>query len=72
MVDQFIVDCCLMAGGAYLSNRDDKNKFPIPEGWSTISNSHVNLSSGFEAVSFQSGNSIVISFADTNPVLYST
>jgi hypothetical protein len=67
------IEYALMAGAAYISSRPDKNTFPAPDDWEEIEDSHMtNPSSGFEAVSFQSDNSIVISFADTNPVLCST
>jgi Lipase (class 3) len=67
MATQFEIDCALMAGASYLSNRPDVNKFPVPEGWGTIGDSHFSdTSSGFEAVSFKSGDEIVISFAGTN------
>ncbi len=56
-----------MSGAAYRSTRDEINRFPIPteSGWREISGSHITLSSGFEALSFQRGNEIVISFAGT-------
>ena len=60
----------LMAGDAYISNRADENKFPIPEGW--VEFNHMALESGFEAVSFTDGSQVVTSFAGTNPVLCST
>ena len=63
MIDD--ITYALMAGGSYLSNRPDKNKFPIPIGWGGFE--HRTLDSGFEAVSFQKGYEIVISFAGTNP-----
>jgi hypothetical protein len=67
MTTQFEIDCALMAGASYISNRPDINKFPVPAGWTTLPNSYFSdTSSGFEAVSFQSGNKIVISFAGTN------
>jgi putative lipase involved disintegration of autophagic bodies len=56
----------LMAGVSYRSTRADINRFPIPQGWLEVPLSHVTLeSSGFEAVSLQRGNEIVISFAGT-------
>jgi hypothetical protein len=61
----------LMAGDAYISNIPYPiNRFPVPQGW--LEFYHQSLNSGFEAVSFQRGNEIVISFAGTNPVLCST
>jgi len=53
-----------MAGAAYVSNRSKENKFPIPTDWTPLK--YKEYSSGFEAVSFQRGNEIVISFAGTN------
>lgn len=55
----------LMAGAAYFSTRDDINRFPIPDGWEEVPQSHVALPSGFEAITFQSGSQIVISYAGT-------
>ena len=69
MASQFEIDCALMAGMAYRSTRDEKNRFPIPtqSGWIEKPESHRSLDyCGFEAVSFQRGNEIVISFAGTN------
>lgn len=66
MATQFEIDCALMAGGAYLSNRSDINKFPVPQGWISVPDSHVEGGMGFEAMSFRRGNEIVISFAGTN------
>lgn len=59
----------LMAGVGYRSTRDAINRFPIPGGWSEVPRSHVNMPSGFEAVSFQHDNEIVIAFAGTGPGL---
>lgn len=67
MATQFEIYCALMAGDSYISNRPDKNRFPIPNGWTTVPGSYVrDDSSGFEAVSFTNGNQIVISFAGTD------
>jgi hypothetical protein len=68
-IDQFMLDCAMMAGAAYRSTRLEKNSFPVPSGsgWEEILNSHTQKSSGFEAVSFRKGNQIVISFAGTDP-----
>ena len=63
------IDLALMAGASYVSNRNEKNRFPIPDGWSKVStpDSYVlNPASGFEAVSFIKGSEIVISFAGTD------
>lgn len=64
---KFEMDCALMAGAAYESNRPDKNKFPIPNGWGKTTFWHTqNPNSGFEAVSFIKDGKIVISFTGTN------
>ena len=55
----------LMAGGAYFSTRTEVNKFSSPQGWTSFA--HQALSSGFEAISYVSGNEIVISYAGTYP-----
>lgn len=65
------INYALMAGDAYRSNRDLKNRIPIPQDWSEVVGSYRNLSSasGFEALSFQNianPNEIVISFAGTD------
>ena len=62
------IEYALMAGVSYRSNRDTKNRFPIPSGWNEIPGSYRNLSgsSGFEAASFTNGGEIVISFAGTD------
>lgn len=65
------IEYALMAGASYISTRQDPNKFPVPIGWLEIPDSHFNdPSTGFEAISFQRGNEIVISFAGTydNPL----
>jgi hypothetical protein len=66
MATQFEIDNALMAGVAYRSTRDSRNRFPIPQGWLEIPLSHVTRPSGFEAISFQRGNEIVISYAGTD------
>jgi hypothetical protein len=56
-----------MAGDSYISTRPPINQFPVPDDWTTISDSHfIDTSSGFEAVYFTNGNKIVISFAGTD------
>jgi len=63
------LEYALMAGVAYRSTRNEINRFPIPtsSGWSEILGSHRNLdASGFEAIAFQNGTDIVISYAGTN------
>ena len=66
------IDYALMAGAAYISTRDPKNQFPIPQGWLEFAHVPNNPdypmftgTAGFEAVSFQSINDIVISYAGT-------
>jgi len=70
------IQYALMAGAAYISNRDPKNQFPIPQGWLEFAHVPNNpdypmftAASGFEAVSFQNianPNEIVISFGGTD------
>ncbi|OZA12635.1 MAG: hypothetical protein B7X94_03560, partial [Hydrogenophilales bacterium 17-62-8] len=66
MATQFEIDNALMAGMAYRSTRADINRFPLPQGWSEIPLSYVTLPSGFEAVSFQRGSEIIISYSGTD------
>ncbi|MBI5556783.1 MAG: hypothetical protein HY885_04035 [Deltaproteobacteria bacterium] len=66
MTTQFDIDCALIAGVAYRSTRDQINRIPPPDGWTEVPLSHLTMPSGFEAVSFQRNNEIVISFAGTN------
>ncbi|MFH0783565.1 MAG: Mbeg1-like protein [Pseudomonadota bacterium] len=69
MASQFEKDCALIAGVAYRSTRENVNRFPSPieTGWSEIIDKYRSLPSGFEAVSFQRGKEIVISYAGTDP-----
>ena len=67
MATQFEIDCALMAGHAYLDTRAPLNWLPVPQEWAEFN--HQVKSGGFEAVSFQRGNEIVISFAGTGPGL---
>jgi Ca2+-binding RTX toxin-like protein len=70
------LEYALMAGAAYISNRDPKNQIPVPQGWVEFAHVPNNPNyptftgaSGFEAVSFQNvanPNEIVISFAGTD------
>lgn len=53
----------LMAGRAYYDTRADINRFPVPDGWTE--KLHEAKPCGFEAVSFQRGDEIVISYAGT-------
>ncbi|MFA6972011.1 MAG: hypothetical protein WC208_11505 [Gallionella sp.] len=73
------IEYALMAGVSYRSNRDPKNRFPIPQDWSEVVGSYRNLTSasGFEAVSFQNSTnpneiviSISISISGTDPTDY--
>jgi hypothetical protein len=67
------IDYALMAGHAYRTTRDDINWISVPQGWSPFF--HVPdpdtpsfpVTSGFEAISFQRGTEIVISYAGTDP-----
>ena len=63
------IEYALMAGASYISTRPDINKFPIPQGWVavTIPPHFQDDATGFEAISFQRGNEIVIAYAGTNP-----
>ena len=63
-----LIEYALIAGVAYRSNRDPKNRFPIPQNWNEVVGSYRNLTSasGFEAVSFTQGTDLVISFAGTD------
>lgn len=58
----------LMAGVSYRSTRHEKNRFPIPDGWTEVPLSHVNLPSGLEAVTFRNDatGELVISYAGTS------
>ncbi len=75
MATQFEMDCALMAGRAYQTNRDSHgiNWFPVPSGWFEVQhvpNPAISTSGGFEMSVFQSTtntNNIVIAFAGTNP-----
>lgn len=67
------IELALMAGGAYESTRDERNRFPIPFGWSRAK-SETKEGSGFEAVAFvregttlTTSTEIVISFSGTDP-----
>ena len=62
------LEYALMAGRAYFDTRADINRFPVSGGWTEffhVPNETYQVASGFEAVSFQRGNEIVISFAGT-------
>jgi len=68
MATQYEIDLALMAGRAYYDTRTDINRFPVPDGWTEffhVPNETFPSSSGFEAVSFQRGDEIVISYAGT-------
>ncbi|MHB1358327.1 MAG: lipase family protein, partial [Rhodocyclaceae bacterium] len=75
MATQFEVNCALMAGRAYQTNRNSNNWFPIPDGWTEffhVPNGTYPTTMGFEAVSFVrdgNPNEIVISFAGTDGLL---
>lgn len=67
-----IIDYALMAGDSYRTTRDEINWLPVPQGWTpffpvpdpTTAEAFPTIS-GFEAISFQRGTEIVISFAGT-------
>ena len=64
MATQFEIECALMAGRSYQVNRAEINQFPVPSGGTEffhVPNPTFKTTSGFEAVSFQRGNEIVIS-----------
>jgi hypothetical protein len=63
------IEYALMAGASYISNRPVVNRFPIPDGWldffhvpDPTTASIFPATGGFEAISFQRGNEIVISY----------
>lgn len=63
-----ILEYALMAGRSYIDTRPDLNQFPVPAGWTEffhVPNETFPLDSGFEAIAFQRGNEIVISYAGT-------
>ncbi len=63
-----ILEYALMAGRSYIDTRPDLNQFPVPVGWTEffhVPNETFPLDSGFEAIAFQRGNEIVISYAGT-------
>ena len=57
------VEYALMAGRAYEATRNAINWFPTAGGW--VTSRHETQASGFEAISFQRGTEIAISFAGT-------
>ena len=67
------IEYALMAGHAYRTTRDEINWIPAPQGWSPFfpvpdpTTLSFQTSGGFEAISFQRGNEIVISYAGTDP-----
>lgn len=64
------IEYSLMAGAAYFSTRDSKNRIPRPDGWEQIDKAPWHTqenTTGFEAVAFTRGTDIVISFAGTYP-----
>ncbi len=69
-----IVEYALMAGRAYQTTRNAINQFQGPQAWLEFAHVPNNPNfpeftgaDGFEAVAFQKGNEIVISYAGTNP-----
>ena len=62
------LDYSILAGAAYFSTRAAINRFPIHQDWSElIDDRTLNEQSGFEALAFQSGNQIVLSYSGTDP-----
>lgn len=59
------IEYALLAGAAYISNRDLKNQIPAPANWNRISYQEPKPS-GFEAAVFANGSELVISFAGTD------
>ena len=65
-----LTDYAIMAGASYISTRPETNRFPIPAGWTKVTNpdSYFNdPTTGFEAIAFQQGTDLVISYAGTDP-----
>jgi len=70
-MDQQTLEYALLAGRAYERSRKPENRIPEPAGWTQLTPEDplghtVNTASGFEAVAFQKGNEIVISYAGTD------
>ena len=69
------IEYALMAGHAYRTTRDEINWIPVPQGWSPFfpvpdpKTPTFPTTSGFEAVSFQRGTDIVISYAGTGTAI---
>lgn len=61
------MEYALLAGASYISTRSEINRFPVPQGWTPIVDPPPfnNDANGFEAIAFQRGEEIVISFAGT-------
>jgi hypothetical protein len=61
------VEYALMAGASYVSTRPEINRFPVPHGWTIVADPPPfnNDANGFEAIAFQRGEEVVISFAGT-------
>lgn len=66
------IEYALLAGASYISTRAGINRFPIPQGWTTVINPphFQDDATGFEAAAFTNGTEIVISFAGTVPCDY--
>jgi len=65
------LEYALMAGRAYITTRRSINQFPVPNSWTEFFHVPspafpVTGSNGFEAISFQRGSEIVISFSGTD------
>ena len=61
------MEYALLAGASYISTRSEINRFPVPQEWTPIVDPPPfnNDANGFEAIAFQLGEEIVISFAGT-------
>lgn len=66
------IDYALMAGNAYRTTRNKINWIPAPQGWTPFfpvpdptTAAVFPVTSGFEAIAFQNGTDIVISYAGT-------
>lgn len=64
-------DYALMAANAYRLGATDDTLIPIPGGWQQLSGplGYTTERSGFEAVAYQKGSEIVISFAGTQDLI---
>jgi hypothetical protein len=68
------IEYALMAGYAYRTTRDQINWFPVPMDWTPFfpvpdpaTAAIFHATEGFEAIAFQRGTEIVISYSGTDP-----